>query len=53
MRRDEGSERYYADHFQQGLRHVRSTRRGNDWIAFEHEFQQQNLAEVRKFPLTP
>ena len=24
-----------------------------DWIAFEHEFQRRNLAEVRKFPITP
>ena len=24
-----------------------------DWIVFEHEFQRRNLAEVRKFPITP
>ena len=24
-----------------------------DWIRFEHEFQKANLAEVRKFPITP
>src|ERR1019366_1811184 len=24
-----------------------------DWIAFEHEFQQRNLEEVRKSPITP
>jgi hypothetical protein len=24
-----------------------------DWIAFEREFQLRNLAEVRKFPITP
>ena len=24
-----------------------------DWIRFEHEFQRRNLAEVRKFPVTP
>ena len=25
----------------------------HDWIAFEHEFQRRNLAEIRKFPVTP
>ena len=24
-----------------------------DWIAFEREFQRRNLAEIRKFPITP
>ena len=52
IRRDEGSERYYADQFQ----HVFGMpleQAWQDWIAFEHEFQRQNLAEVRKFPITP
>ena len=31
----------------------RSSRRWQDWIAFEREFQQRNLAEVRKHPITP
>ena len=51
-RRDEGSERYYSDHFQQvfGLPLEQAWQ---DWIVFEHEFQRRNLAEVRKFPITP
>lgn len=51
-RRDEGSERYYYDHFQQvfGLPLEQAWQ---DWIAFEHEFQRRNLAEVRKYPITP
>jgi hypothetical protein len=51
-RRDEGSKRYYADQFQHvfGLSLQQAWQ---DWITFEHEFQQRNLAEVRKFPITP
>ena len=52
LRRDEGSERYYADNFQHvfGI----SLEQGwQDWIAFEHEFQRRNLDEVRKNPITP
>jgi hypothetical protein len=52
LRRDEGSARYYSDQFQQvfGISLEQGWR---DWIAFEHEFQQRNLAEVRKNPITP
>jgi hypothetical protein len=52
IRRDDGSERYYADQFQQvfGLPLEQAWQ---DWIAFEHEFQRHNLEEVRKFPITP
>ena len=52
IRRDEGSERYYDDQFSHvfGLPLERAWQ---DWIAFEHEFQRANLAEVRKFPITP
>jgi hypothetical protein len=51
-RRDEGSKRYYADQFQHvfGLPLQQAWQ---DWITFEHEFQRRNLAEVRKFPITP
>jgi hypothetical protein len=51
-KRDEGSKRYYADQFQQVFG-IPLERAWQDWIAFEHEFQRRNLAEVRKFPLTP
>ncbi|MDQ6923413.1 MAG: hypothetical protein M3Z74_04510 [Pseudomonadota bacterium] len=52
LKRNEGSERYYSDGFQQvfGLSLERAWQ---DWIAFEHEFQQRNLAELRRYPITP
>ena len=52
LKRNEGSERYYSDGFQQvfGLSLERAWL---DWIAFEHEFQQRNLAELRRYPITP
>jgi len=52
LRRDEGSKRYYSDQFQHvfGLPLEKAW---DDWIRFEHEFQQANLTEVRKFPITP
>jgi hypothetical protein len=52
IRRDKGSERYYADQFQHvfGLPLEQAWQ---DWIAFEHDFQRRNLAEVRKHPVTP
>jgi len=52
LRRDDGSERYWSDQFQHvfGIPVEQAWR---DWIAFEHEFQRRNLAEVRKFPITP
>ncbi len=51
LRRDEGSERYYSDQFQKvfGLPLDEAWQK---WIAFEHEFQRRNLAEIRKFPVT-
>jgi hypothetical protein len=50
-RRDAGSRRYYADDFQRvfGLPLDESWRQ---WIAWEHEFQQQNLQSVHEHPLT-
>jgi hypothetical protein len=52
LRRDEGTGRYWSDQFLQvfGLPVEQAWQ---DWIRFEHEFQRQNLAEVRKFPITP
>ena len=46
------AKRYYSDQFQQvfGLPLEQGWQ---DWIAFEREFQRRNLAEVRKFPITP
>jgi hypothetical protein len=52
LRRDEGSSRHYADAFRQvfGLSLGQAW---HDWIAFEHRFQQRNLVELHKQPLTP
>ncbi|HEY6827868.1 MAG TPA: hypothetical protein VI259_13500 [Gemmatimonadaceae bacterium] len=52
IRRDEGSERYYADRFQQVFGTTLDAA-WQEWIAFEHEFQRRNLAELRKYPITP
>jgi hypothetical protein len=52
IKRDEGSQRNYADQFQQvfGLSLDQAWR---DWIVFETAFQRRNLEEVRKYPITP
>jgi hypothetical protein len=49
--RDEGSKRYYSDQFERssGFRSKRRGRLGR----VRAEFQKKNLAEVRKFPITP
>ncbi len=51
FRRDEDSKRYYADQFQHvfGLPLDEAWAR---WVAFEREFQRDNLVAVRKFPVT-
>jgi hypothetical protein len=49
--RREGSKAFYAAQF----RHVFGRRLDdvwNDWIAFEHEYQQANLAKLAQYPLT-
>jgi hypothetical protein len=50
-RRDAGTRRYYADDFRRvfGLPLDESWRQ---WIAWEHQFQQQNLQAVHEHPLT-
>src|SRR5215471_21230516 len=49
--RREGSKRYYADQFEQVF--GKSMEQGwQDWIAWEHEFEKANLAEVAKYPLS-
>jgi hypothetical protein len=52
LSRPEGSKRYYADSFEQVFG-LPLDRAWQDWIAFEHDFQQRNLAELRRNPLTP
>ena len=52
LARDEDSKRYYASQFE----HVFGkplVDAWDDWIAFEHEFQERNLQSVRQNPLTP
>lgn len=52
IRRDEGSKRYYADQFQHVFGIALETA-WQTWVDAEREFQRRNLAEVRKFPVTP
>ena len=52
LKRDEGSERNYADQFQKVFG-IPIEQAWQDWTAFEHEFQRRNLEEVRKNPITP
>jgi hypothetical protein len=51
LKRGEGSERYYADDFRR-LFGITIDEAWQQWIAFEHDFQRRNLAEVRKHPIT-
>jgi hypothetical protein len=52
LKRDQGSERYYADNFAKVFG-VPLDQAWHDWIAFERDFQRRNLDAVRKYPLTP
>ena len=52
IRRDEGSKRYYSDQFQHVFG-IPLEQAWQQWIEFERGFQRANLAEVRKFPVTP
>ena len=49
--RDEESERYYSTQFRRVFDSSLEVA-WDDWIAFEHEFQQQNLDAIRLHPLT-
>jgi hypothetical protein len=51
LKREEGSKRYYANQFEHVFAKPLEAA-WDDWIAFEQEFQQANLAAVRKVPLT-
>ena len=50
--RRQGSRAYYAAQFRQVFG-IPLDKAWADWVADEHAFQQRNLDEVRKFPLTP
>ena len=46
-----GSKAFYADRFKQVFG-KRLDEVWNNWIAFEHEFQKENLASLAQYPLT-
>ncbi len=51
LRRSEGSKAFYASQFKHVFgRPLDSV--WDDWIAFEHKFQNDNLAELAKYPLS-
>jgi hypothetical protein len=50
--RDDGSEAYYASEFKRVFG-AKIDDVWKQWIAFEHEFQRQNLARIREYPVTP
>jgi hypothetical protein len=52
LKRDEGSERNYADQFQKVFG-VPLEQAWQDWVVFERDFQRRNLEEVRQNPITP
>jgi hypothetical protein len=52
LKRGDGSEAYYSRQFEKVFGKPVETA-WNEWIAWEHEFQQANLARVREHPLTP
>lgn len=51
LRRDEGSEAYYASQFRQVFG-IPLNQAWDEWIAWEHDFQRANLALVEAHPLT-
>ena len=52
LRREEGSQRYYTEQFEQVFGKPLDEA-WQDWIDFEQEFQQKNLEAVRQHPITP
>jgi hypothetical protein len=50
--RTDGSKAYYASAFRQ-VYGVSIEQAWGDWVAFEREFQQKNLATIRAYPTTP
>jgi hypothetical protein len=52
VKRDEGSQRYYANQFEQVFGKSLEAA-WDDWIAWETDFQNSNLAAIRQIPPTP
>jgi hypothetical protein len=51
IKRTDGSERYYASQFQKVFG-LNLDQAWQDWIDFEHEYQEASLASVRQFAIT-
>jgi len=51
VQRTEGSKRYYVTQFEHVFGKPLNTV-WREWVEWEHEFQRQNLAAVREFPIT-
>ncbi len=51
LKRGEGSEAYYSRQFAQVFGKPLETA-WDEWIAWEHEFQEANLRSVREYPVT-
>ncbi len=49
--RSEGSDSYYADQFKKVFG-IPMSEAWNDWIAWEHSFQEANLQSIAKYPLS-
>ena len=52
LRRADGTERYYSKDFERVFGKPLDAA-WQDWVRWEHEFQQRNLAAVREHPITP
>jgi hypothetical protein len=52
LKREDGTGRYYADHFEQVFGKPLDAA-WQDWIAWEKTFQAANLEAVKKYPITP
>lgn len=51
VKRDDDSKAYFSKQFQKVFQR-RLSDEWQDWISFEHEFQQQNLKRIRQNPVT-
>ncbi len=52
LKREEGSARYYSDAFEQTFGQSLDDA-WSEWIRWEHDFQKENLKQVRQYPITP
>ena len=51
LKRDDAGKRHYADQFEHVFG-MTVEKAWQDWIAFEHDFQKRNLAQVRRHQIT-